>query len=222
MKNFITFITLFITTITSITNADYNSDQFTPVSSFEKNKVVSLFNGVRSKVGLQRIQWNNTCEKTLENIANKYGKNWFFEKINKTRLPGLVQENAFNIEFLEEFPEFNGTCAGWIFLERDTYKNNIDPISKIFLFRQKQETCCNLNSCSNTIFTNYQTCCRSTRKGRCAWAFHYYPRRYIRNLDQIAGLILNRRGPFTPNPVKQKYVYFLYGHYSHGSTDKPY
>jgi len=217
MKIINAFLSLLLLTFVS---ANYKIDQYTPVSLYEKNRVVSLFNKERTKVGLGRVQWNNTCTSVLENIADKYSKDWFFEKINKTRLPGLVQENAFNIEFLDEFPEFNSTCPGWIFFDRDTYKNNIDPISKIFLFRQRQASCCNLNNCSNTIFTNYQTCCRSTKTGHCAWAFHYYPRRYIRNLDQITGLILNRRGPFTPNPQKQKYVYFLYGRYSHGSTDK--
>ncbi len=211
----------------TIVNASY-SDNYSPVRLSEKRNLVSLFNKYRRSVGssnMNAVSWNNTCEQKLQEIADKYSKDWFFEKNNNTRLPGMAQQNAFNIEFLNTMPEFNKTCPGWIFLDRDTYRNNANPMTQIFKFRENQASCCNMNKCNKTAFTNYQSCCFTSigTSKKCSSAFHYYPRHYISSLDQIAGIILNRRGPFTPNPRIQKYVYFLYGRFNHDmTTDMPY
>jgi hypothetical protein len=218
---------LVLLVLSPLSNSLY-SDNYTRVSNAEKNNVVKVFNNARSAVGasnMNMVSWNNTCEKVLENIADKYGKNWFFEPsvFNESRLPGMPQRNAFNIEFLHLLPEFNETCPGYRYLERDTYKNAKNPMSFIFRFRQAQKRCCQMNNCDSKIFTNYQTCCTSNVKSSrpCSSAFHYYPRHYISSLDQLSGIILNRRGPFTPDPRKQRYVYFIYGRFEH-KTDMPY
>jgi hypothetical protein len=190
--------------------------EFLALSANEKDKIVSMLNINRNAAQasmMMKLKWNNTCEDELEKLASKYGRDWFFEQIpNVTRL-GSRNGPTLRVTYLDTYQEFNSKLPGFISLFRDTGNIRPNPISQWLKFRNNQAHCCDMDKkCSSVSFSNFESCCKidlQTSKP-CSWAADYLPREYIDNMQEICGIVLNRPGPFTPYPKKQKQVGFLY------------
>jgi len=152
------------------------------------------------------MTYNTTFQYLLESITNKYGPEWFFQKNpnnspifkqgwNLFYVPYILNESEWTYGFLDTCRDFDNSC-----------------IIKNLHFRYNQQDCININKCNDTYFDNFRSCLINPNihgsDQKCSYANIYWPRFIYSETIQIACIILDTKGPYSP--PKQDYSYVCY------------
>lgn len=165
------------------------------------------------------ITYNNELHNDLIKFNESVGMNYFFEESKNYSyiVRRYNRTQNLNCQFLMKEPFFRN-YTGFDYMFRDTFKTSI---SSIFKFRIKQKVCFDKNKCG-VVFDDFTTCLKDNSaenvigdEKKCSWAMYYYPRIVHKDLQSIACLTLNRRGPSVPLHLynTQLKVFICYGKY---------
>ncbi len=202
---------------------------------FNKNALINVINNARNNYNLPKIIYNDALHNDLYNFAETVPKSWWFSNTsftpaetgfahvpfvykNKTIFNmGFPKMNHFHAMLREEFKGYKN----YRYIFRDT--NNGD-ISKTIKFRFSQGYCFNWKACNKTSYNYYSSCLKkeppTEGSKSCSWAWQYSPILLERSMKNIACILTDIVGPFSPRI--QKNTFFCYSLYEKQINDYPF